>query len=92
VHVLRIGSPPEAIPFSLIVAAFISPPIATNTGSPIPDLSGQWRRDMAFFDPFPSGPGPVIRAERKADGSVVVQGPCIDAQETSLGVEYDPPV
>ena len=60
---------PGAIPFRLIVAAFISPAIA-NSGSPIPDLSGQWGRDMLFFEPPPSGPGPVSRAERKSDGSV----------------------
>ena len=41
-----------------------------------PDLSGQWGRDMLFFEPPPSGPGPVIRAERKSDGSVVGQEPC----------------
>ena len=40
-----------------------------------PDLSGQWGRDMLFFEPPPSGPGPVVRADRKADGRVVVQDP-----------------
>jgi hypothetical protein len=41
-----------------------------------PDLSGQWGRDLLFFEPPPSGPGPVIAEERKADGTVVVLNPC----------------
>ena len=41
-----------------------------------PDLSGQWGRDVLFLEPPPSGPGPVVRAERKADGTTVAQDPC----------------
>jgi hypothetical protein len=66
----------RAAPFILAVAAFIRPAMAADSGSPIPDLSGQWGRIMLFFEPPPSGPGPVAKAIRNADGKVVVQGPC----------------
>src|SRR5215469_9787371 len=49
---------------------------AANELLKYPDLSGQWGRDMLFFEPPPSGPGPVSAAERKADGTVVVLIPC----------------
>jgi hypothetical protein len=57
-------------------AAFVSPAMAADSGSSIPDLGGQWGRDMLFFEPPASGPGPVVNAVRKADGTVVVQNPC----------------
>ena len=80
-----------AIPFSLIVAAFISPAMATNTDSPIPDLFGQWGRDMLFFEPPPSGPGPVSRARHKSDGSVVVEDLCCTiAPQLFLGDHNNP--
>ena len=45
-------------------------------GQQIPELSGQWGRDMLFFEPPLSGPGPVVRAERQADGHIAAQAPC----------------
>jgi hypothetical protein len=41
-----------------------------------PDLSGQWGRDMLFFEPPASGPGPVVNSVRKADGTIVALDPC----------------
>jgi hypothetical protein len=55
-----------------------------------PDLSGQWGRDMLFFEPPPSGPGPVIRAVRKADGTMVVQDPCCTFVPQWLGDHTSP--
>jgi hypothetical protein len=55
-----------------------------------PDLSGQWGRDMLFFEPPPSGPGPVVRAERKADGTMVVQDPCCTIANRWLGDHNNP--
>jgi hypothetical protein len=66
----------RAIGFILAATAFVSSSMAADSGSAIPDLSGRWGRDMLFFEPPPSGPGPVVRAERKPDGSVVAQDPC----------------
>src|SRR5215471_18374068 len=57
-------------------AAFIVPAIGADSGSPLPDFSGQWGRDMLFFEPPSSGPGPVISAVRKADGNIVARDPC----------------
>jgi hypothetical protein len=80
----------RAIPFMLSTVAFVSPAMSADTGSPRPDLSGQWGRDMLFFEPPSSGPGPVIRAERKADGSVVVQDPCCTLVQRWLGDHTNP--
>jgi hypothetical protein len=55
-----------------------------------PDLSGQWGRDMLFFEPPPSGPGPVVRAERKVDGTMVVQDPCCTIANRWLGDHTNP--
>jgi len=55
-----------------------------------PDLSGQWGRDMLFFEPPPSGPGPVVRAERKADGTTIVQDPCCTLVQRWLGDHNSP--
>jgi hypothetical protein len=41
-----------------------------------PDFSGQWGRDMLFFEPPASGPGPLVNAVRKPDGSRNTSGPC----------------
>src|SRR5262245_12394199 len=65
-----------AIALLASAAALVPPATAADSGSPIPDLFGQWGRDMLFFEPPPSGPGPVVRVVRKADGTVALQDPC----------------
>jgi hypothetical protein len=50
-----------------------------------PDLSGQWGRDMLFFEPPHSGPRPVVRAERNEDGTIAVQDPCCTTAPRWLG-------
>jgi hypothetical protein len=57
-------------------AAFVCPTMAAEGGSRSPDLSGQWGRDMLFFEPPASGPGPVINSVRKADGTVTARDQC----------------
>jgi hypothetical protein len=57
-------------------AAFISLAMAAEGNPHIPDLSGQWGRDMMFFEPPASGPGPVINSVRKADGTVTALVQC----------------
>ena len=54
-------------------------------GAAIPDLSGQWGRDMLFFEPPASGPGPVLRAERRADGTFVPKAPCCAIVQSWFG-------
>jgi hypothetical protein len=66
----------RTIAFVFSAAAFVSPAMAADSGSPIPDLFGQWGRDMLFFEPPPSGPGPIVNSVRKADGTIVVQDRC----------------
>jgi hypothetical protein len=65
----------RTIAFVVSAAAFVSP-VAADSGSSLADLTGQWGRDMLFFEPPPSGPGPVISAIRKADGTIVARDPC----------------
>ena len=50
-----------------------------------PDLSGQWGRDMLFFEPPSSGPAPVVRAARRADGRFVAQSPCCGIVQSWFG-------
>jgi hypothetical protein len=45
---------------------------------------------MSFFGPPPSGPGPVVRAERKGDGSMVVKDPCCAIAPRWLGDHTSP--
>lgn len=40
----------------------------------IPDLSGQWGRDMIYLEQPRSGPGPIVNSNRKADGTMDVLG------------------
>src|SRR5258708_37033847 len=75
----------RTIAFLVSAAVFIAPAIAADSGSAIPDLFGQWGRDMLFFEPPPSGPGPVVRVDRKADGTMVVQDPCCTIVQRWLG-------
>ena len=77
-----------AFVFSTFIAviASASQAMAADTGAPIPDFSGQWGRDMLFFEPPPSGgPGPLINSIRNADGSVVARDPCCTVIPRWLG-------
>ena len=47
--------PAAAVALVFCAAAFVSPTMAAKSGSRIPDLSGQWGRDMLFFEPPASG-------------------------------------
>jgi hypothetical protein len=49
--------------------------LAAERALSTPDLSGQWGRDMVFFEPLPSGPGPIVSIARKPDGTMDVFGP-----------------
>jgi hypothetical protein len=67
--------------FSCAIVGFVSIaifPCAAHGAqtAPIPDLSGQWGRDMLFFEPPSSGPGPVMNIWRKPDRSRDTQAPC----------------
>jgi len=64
------------IAFVVSAAAFVAPAMAAEGGSPIPEFSGQWGRDMLFFEPPASGPGPIVNSVRKADGTMVARDTC----------------
>ena len=56
-------------------AALVSPAMRAEGGA-TPDLSGQWGRDMLFFEPPAAGPGPIVNSVRKADGTLVALDQC----------------
>jgi hypothetical protein len=61
----------------VISIVFLAWPVtAVESASPIPDFSGQWGRDMLFFEPPSAGPGPVVNAVRKPDGTRDLNAPC----------------
>src|SRR2546423_6564358 len=68
--------------FSRLAAGVIStaflvwPVTVAESATPIPDFSGQWGRDMLFFEPPSTGPGPIVNAVRKADGTRDPHAPC----------------
>jgi hypothetical protein len=74
------SSPPRfsarTIAFVYAAAAFVCPAMAAESSASIPDLSGQWGRDMALFEPPASGPGPIVNSARKADGAIVARDSC----------------
>jgi len=82
----------STITFVIFVAAFVFPAMAADSGAAVPDLSGQWGRDMLFYEPPASGPGPVVNSVRKSDGTFVVRDPCcaIVAQGGWLGDPANP--
>ena len=41
-----------------------------------PDISGQWGRDMLFFEPPASGAGPIVNFIRRPDGTRNTSAPC----------------
>jgi hypothetical protein len=53
-------------------------------------LSGQWGRDMLFFEPPASGAGPVMRAVRKPDGTFSPAVPCCGIVQSWFGDPDNP--
>src|ERR1700733_4193977 len=92
----RIDFPPlpaGTIAFVFSAAVFVATATAADTGSPLPDLSGQWGRDMLFFEPPPSGPGPLINAVREAGDTVAALDPCCAvATQGWLGGDHTSPI
>src|SRR5215471_15327556 len=70
------------VPLTFILAATI---VGGTHAASIPDLSGQWGRDMLFFEPPVSGLRPVARAERRDDGTFVPKEPCCGIVQSWFG-------
>src|SRR2546423_5836556 len=51
-----------------LVATIASASGATPAG--VPDLAGIWGRDVLYFEPPPSGPGPVVNRSLKPNGAM----------------------
>ena len=58
--------------FAVLLLAFVQsePVAAADAGSAIPDLSGQWGRNIFHFEPPPTGPAPVVNTMRKPNGGM----------------------
>jgi hypothetical protein len=78
------------IAVAFAAATLVAPAMAADSGSPIPDLAGQWGRDMLFFEPSPSGPGPIVNSVRKADGTMVAVNPCCGIVNPWVGDHTSP--
>jgi hypothetical protein len=74
-----------ALPLTISIAVG-----AQSATAAVPDLSGQWGRDMLFFEPPASGPGPVVLAKRGPDGAFVPQPPCCGIVQTWFGDPNNP--
>ncbi|HEX3485187.1 MAG TPA: hypothetical protein VHT51_09010 [Micropepsaceae bacterium] len=72
-----------------ILAVLIVAPAKTVETTAIPDLSGQWGRDMLFFEPPVSGPGPVAITVRKPDGTYA-RPPCCEIVTSWFGDPTNP--
>jgi hypothetical protein len=81
----------KTIAFILSATALVSSAMAADSSSPAPVLSGQWGRDMLFFEPPRSGPGPIVDLIRKADGTVAKQDPCCTLVQQWAG-DYTNPI
>jgi hypothetical protein len=78
------------IAFVFATAVLASQAMAADSGSAIPDLSGQWGRDMLFFEPPPSGPGPIINLDHNADGTLVPRSACCGINNPWAGDHANP--
>ncbi len=65
-------------------------PAGPPAAAVVPNLSGQWGRDMLFFEPPASGPGPVVIARPNPDGSLAPQMPCCSVVQSWFGDPNNP--
>src|SRR5262245_59277622 len=59
-----------AIAALALVCGSSQPTFAAEQRAAVPDFSGQWGRNMIFFEPPPSGPGPVVSTFRRPNGTM----------------------
>ena len=55
---------------SVTAGVFVCLTSCTESAAPLPDLTGQWGRDMINFEPPPAGPSPIVNTVRNADGTM----------------------
>jgi hypothetical protein len=75
---------------TLVAALLFAACAQAAEAAPIPGLSGQWGRDMLFFEPPETGPGPVVRAGRNHDGSFAPKPPCCGIVPSWFGDPNNP--
>lgn len=56
----------------------------------VPAISGQWGRDMLFFEAPSSGPGPIVKARRQANGALAPDLPCCGIVQSWFGDPNNP--
>jgi hypothetical protein len=62
----------------------------TRAEAGVPAISGQWGRDMLFFEPPASGPGPVVKAQRQRNGALAPELPCCGIVQSWFGEPNNP--
>src|SRR5579871_2703728 len=71
----------------VVVAGFAN---ATCAEADVPAISGQWGRDMLFFEPPASGLGPVVKAQRQRNGALAPELPCCGIVQSWFGDPNNP--
>src|SRR5579864_5819167 len=54
----------------LIAGITLATSAVPATAAEIPDLAGPWGRDVLYFEPPLTGPGPVVNRSRRPNGSM----------------------
>jgi len=69
---------------TFLIAAAANPARPDNsTPSAVPDFSGKWGRNWFYFEPPPSGPGPVVSNRRRPNGTFI-PGPIVGDYGNSI--------
>src|SRR5262249_4791986 len=80
----------RSLPTSFAACLFLAVCADSAHAAPVPYLAGQWGRDMLFFEPPASGPGPVMLAKRRPGGALVPQTTCCDIVQSWFGDPGNP--
>jgi hypothetical protein len=72
------------------LVAFLGSQNIDRAEAATPAVSGQWGRDMLFFEPPSSGPGPVLKAKRQGNRSFAPDLPCCGIVQTWFGDPNNP--
>ena len=75
------------LPWFVAISGFAN---LTCAEAAVPAISGQWGRDMLFFEPPASGPGPVVKAQRERNGVPAPEVPCCGIVQSWFGDPNNP--
>jgi hypothetical protein len=62
----------QRVAAGLVSASLLAAPAMAAKSAPIPDFSGIWGRNWLYFEPPPSGPGPIVSKLKRPNGTMDV--------------------